>query len=178
MQFLTQLGNLQEVGDDSKLERSFERVKSLIRRKIMRPKMDMQCVVKMAVTAASPATAPPGLSESKDNLQNVQLEQQVKESRYELLCQQDSKGKRLWFTQIRTPPPPTHPRSPACILSIPPTRRLRRPLFVSVCVACFLPLFYGLVSFVVGGGGGGGGGGVRRPLIPLRLERRRQISLS
>ena len=171
MQFLTQLGNLQEVGDDSKLERSFERVKSLIRRKIMRPKMDMQCVVKMAVTAASPATAPPGLSESKDNLQNVQLEQQVKESRYELLCQQDSKGKRLWFTQI------SPPRSPACILSIPPTRRLRRPLFVSVCVACILPLFYGLVSFVVGGGGGGGGG-VRRPLIPLRLERRRQISLS
>jgi hypothetical protein len=78
------------------LARSFERVKGLFKRKAR--EVELQCKVTMAVTAASPASVAPNfLSESKDNVQNVEREeQQVKECRYELLCQQDSKGNPIF----------------------------------------------------------------------------------
>ncbi|XP_065337432.1 sodium channel protein 60E isoform X5 [Cloeon dipterum] len=84
----------EEVGDDSKLARSFERVKSLFQRRTRN--QDMQCSVTMAVTAASPASVPAELvnrnqADYPDG--GLLLEQQeIKKFKYGQLSQQDSKA--------------------------------------------------------------------------------------
>ncbi|XP_059488703.1 sodium channel protein 60E-like isoform X4 [Neocloeon triangulifer] len=85
----------QEVGDDSKLARSVERIKSIFQKRTR--SKDLQCGITMAVTAASPACVPVEYLVDEDErpeegaVGGQMLEQQVK-FKYEPLCQQDSKA--------------------------------------------------------------------------------------